>query len=382
MSRTMTEPRTRVDYLQRVRALAPVFASAVETEEERRELAPAVVAAMHEAGLFRMLLPRWLDGGELDILSYLRVVEEVAKHDASAAWCINQGTGCSMVSGYLNQTAAREIFGPPNGVVAWGPHPGARARAVDGGYVVNYSGQFASGSRHATWLGAHCLIDEADGTPRRNARGQAELRTLLFPKSQADVKDVWHVIGLRGTGSDSFVLRDLFVPASHTVLRDLESEQIDPSPVYRFPSNMVYSSGFACVALGIARTVLDAFLDIAQDKSPRGLNRTLREGAVVQTEVAVCEGEAARGARLSAQHGRRDRGGAEGADAPNARPADRHAAGGHLHDPPSQGRRRHDLRRRRRHRGIREQPVRAPLPRHPYRLPAGPGPQGAFRGCR
>ncbi|WP_028933492.1 acyl-CoA dehydrogenase family protein [Pseudonocardia spinosispora] len=297
MSHTATESQSPEHYLPRVQTLAPVLTAAAGEEEDRRELPRGVVAALREAGLFHMLLPRRLGGGELGILSYLRVVEEIAKHDASAAWCINQSAGCSMVSGYLDHAVARDIFGKPDGVLAWGPDPGGHARAVEGGYIVNYSGQYASGSRHATWLGAHCLVDEPDGTPRRNARGEIERRTVLYPKSQAEMKDVWHVMGLRGTGSDSFVLRDLFVPAAYTCLRDVESEQLDSSPIYRLPGGMVFSSGFACVALGIARTVVDSFLDLAQNKTRIGIDHALRDDSVVQSEVAQCEGRL-RAARL------------------------------------------------------------------------------------
>jgi alkylation response protein AidB-like acyl-CoA dehydrogenase len=154
---------------------------------------------------------------------------------------------------------------------------------------VQYAGAFASGSRHAQWLGAHCPVFERDGTPRRNARGAQELRTMIYPKSQAEVLDVWRTIGLRGTGSDSFVLRDLHVPEAYTVLREDPASRRDPAPLYRMTANMIYASGFASVALGIARTVMDTFLDIAQDKTPRGMGRTLRDSALVQAEVALCE---------------------------------------------------------------------------------------------
>ena len=280
---------TAEDYIERVRALAPLFAAARNYEEDARELDPTLVAGMHAAGLFRMLLPHWLNGGALDTLSYPRVVEEIARFDASAAWCVNQGSGCSMAAGYLDRETAREIFRDPDGVLAWGPSPGAKAIATDGGYIVNYSGAFASGSRHATWLGAHCLVQEADGSPRLNASKRPELRAMLFPKSQADVKDVWHVVGLRGTGSDSFVVKDLFVPARHSFLRDDEATRLDPSPHYRYTSTMVYSSGFAHVALGIARAVIDEFVALATHKTPRDSRNTLRESPLVQADFGQAE---------------------------------------------------------------------------------------------
>jgi alkylation response protein AidB-like acyl-CoA dehydrogenase len=287
---TVQQPSpTGADYLQRARALAPTFAASQAHEENARELDPRLVAEMHKAGLFRMLLPHWLNGGALDPLSYTRVVEEIAKFDSSAAWCLNQGSGCSMAAGYLEEPVAREIFGPPDGVLAWGPSPGAKAVATAGGYIVNCSGSFASGSRHATWLGALCLVHEADGSPRLKANGKTQMMALLYPKSKADVKDVWHVMGLRGTGSDSFVVKDLFVPEKYAYIRDDAATRMDPSPHYRYASTMVYSSGFAHVALGIARGFMDAFMALAAHKTPREARSTLKDNPMVQSEVAQCE---------------------------------------------------------------------------------------------
>ena len=110
-----------VDYIQRVRALAPAFIEAQAHQEAVGELDPRLVAEMHAAGLFRMLLPAWLNGGTLDPLTYTSVVEEIARHDASAAWCVNQGSGCSMVASNLDPAIARRVFGKPTDVLAWGP---------------------------------------------------------------------------------------------------------------------------------------------------------------------------------------------------------------------------------------------------------------------
>jgi alkylation response protein AidB-like acyl-CoA dehydrogenase len=161
---------------------------------------------------------------------------------------------------------------------------------AEGGYVVNYNGSFASGSRHATWLGAHCLIEEANGEVRRKANGRPLIKALLFPRASADVKDVWHVIGLRGTGSDSFVVKDLFVDERHAFIRDDETTRIDASPHYRYASTTIYSSGFGHVALGIARGFMDAFTAFAAHKTPREARSTLKDNPAVQSEVA--QGEA------------------------------------------------------------------------------------------
>lgn len=288
MERRTTERAHGADYLHGVRALAPVLTASRFHEKDARELEPGLVATMHAHGLFRMLLPTWLGGGALDPLTYTSVIEEIASFDASAAWCVNQGSGCSMAAGYLAAEAAGCVFGGSEDVVAWGPSPGARATVVDGGYIVNYDGLFASGSRHATWLGAMCPVHRPDGTRRLASDGKPEMKWLLFPKHQAVMKDVWHVLGLRGTGSDSYTVRDLFVGNDYALRLDDEASRIDPSPHYRFSSAMIYASGFAHVALGIAKGFMADFVELASGKVPTQGRRLLRDCSIAQSEVAVC----------------------------------------------------------------------------------------------
>jgi alkylation response protein AidB-like acyl-CoA dehydrogenase len=277
-------------YLARVRALAPLIEGAAEEGEARRRLPERVVDALHEAGLYRLLLPRSLGGGEVDPLSFARVIEAVARHDASTAWCLCQAGGCSMSAAYLPPGTAWEIFGrDPRAVLAWGPGPGARAVAVDGGYRLTGRWSFASGIRQASWLGGHAPIHEPDGRPRRRADGRPEARTFLFPSAEARIEDVWQVSGLRATASDSFAVDGLFVPRERAILRDEPTERRHPGPLYCFPLGSLYASGFAGVALGLARSMLGAFVALARDKVARGMRRPLRESAVVQAEVAQAE---------------------------------------------------------------------------------------------
>ena len=277
------------DYLERARALAPKVAAAADEIERTRRLPEPLLEALVDAGLFRMLLPRSLGGGELAPASYAAVIEEVARTDASTAWVLGQTSGCSMSAAYLDPTVARRIFGDRRAILAWGPGPDARAVAVPGGWRISGTWTFASGGRHATWLGGYCPIVEPDGTPRRSPDGSAEGRTMLFPASEATWHDVWDVIGLRGTGSDSYSVSDLFVPADHSLARDEAAERREPGPLYLFTANNLFASAFASVALGIARAFIDGFVDLARGKVPRGATRPIRDNAVVQAEVARAE---------------------------------------------------------------------------------------------
>ena len=123
------------DWVLRARELAPELAAAADEIERRRELPEPVVTALVERGFFRLLLPRSLGGAELLPARFVPVIEEIAKADASTAWCLNQASGCAMTAAYLEPEAACEIFGGPRGILAWGPGPGT-ARVVEDGYLV------------------------------------------------------------------------------------------------------------------------------------------------------------------------------------------------------------------------------------------------------
>ena len=291
MGLTMAEI-SPADYSRRARELAPGLVAAADQIEHGRELPEAVVDALVERGLFRLLLPRSLGGAELLPADFVPIIEEIAKADASTAWCLNQASGCSMTAAYLERDAACEIFGGPRGILAWGPGPGT-ARIVDGGYRVSASWSFASGSHNASWLGCHVPIVEADGTPCLHAGGSPVVRTMLFPKSSAKMTDIWHVIGLKGTGSDRFSVEDLFVPEQHSATRDDDTRR-EKGLLYRFSSLQLYAAGFAGVAMGIARGMLDAFVELARDKVPFRSGGALRDNHLIQSQVAQAE------ARLSA----------------------------------------------------------------------------------
>jgi indole-3-acetate monooxygenase len=296
---------TAADLVGRARALAPRIAAAADEIEARRELTPAVVDALHDAGLFRMLIPRSLGGHELMPLIYVQAIEELAKADASTAWCVAQISGACTVAASLDHGVAREIFADdPRALLAVGPpHASGKAVAAPGGYRVSGNWQYASGSRHATWMAAHCPVFEPDGTPRLDANGMPVDRTLIFPKSSVTMTDVWHVIGLKGTGSDSYSVTDLFVPEqrSMTAFGRNPAEKRERGPLYQFTTFQLHGASFAAIAIGIARTSLDAFVDLAKAKTPYGLKYLLRDNAVIQSQIGVAQSQLA-AARVFLHH--------------------------------------------------------------------------------
>lgn len=278
-------------YLERADIAAQAITEASAKIEAERELPAQVLDAMHQQRLFRLTLPGWLDGDELDPAGLAQVTMRIAAADASAGWCLGQAFGCAMSAAYLDEQVAREVFGPEDSVLAWGAGEQGKAVAVDGGFQVSGRWRFASGGKHATWLGGHCKVFEADGSERRNKAGKHVDRTVLIRRDVAAIADDWYVIGLRGTRSEGYAIEDVFVDNAHTFRRDDASERRCEAPLYVFSTTHVYASAFSGVALGIARGALNDLRRLAAHKTARDARSSLRDSPVFQTELAELEAQ-------------------------------------------------------------------------------------------
>jgi alkylation response protein AidB-like acyl-CoA dehydrogenase len=276
--------------IARAEAVRGAVGAASGEIETTRRLPPALLDKLHEAGLFRLLLPRSSNGIETDPVTFFHVIETIARADASTAWCLSQAGGCAMSAAYLDLPVAHAIFGDdPRAVLAWGPGPKVKAVECEGGYKVTGVWAFASGGRHATWLGAHCPIFAADGSPKFEANGLPQERTMLVRTQDVQWTDIWNTVGLRGTASDQFALDDFFVRSDYSITREFDQECRESGPLYRMGSGTCYQVGFAGVACGIARSALDHFADVARNKVARGQKSQLRDNAVVQSGLAQAE---------------------------------------------------------------------------------------------
>jgi alkylation response protein AidB-like acyl-CoA dehydrogenase len=280
----INESEVSAPLLHAVRKLAPKIEAAAEEIERQRRLPQHLVDALVDAGLFRMIVPRSLGGGEATMAEYTEALEEVAKSDASTAWCLGQNTGVTWIAAHMALEATREIF-TQDARFAWG-QGSSRITRTKGGYLVTGEWRFASGIRHATWLGAHnSPLVHQDGTPELDGSGRPIRHTLMFPAQQAEIIDVWQVSGLRGTASDTYRVTDLFIAERFLVL----DEPQQPGPLYILGTTNVFQAGFASVALGIARAMLDAIVDMSITKTPRGMSGPLRDQSFFQSQLGQAE---------------------------------------------------------------------------------------------
>jgi indole-3-acetate monooxygenase len=275
--------------LEAARKLVPMVRSCADQIEVDRELPRPLFEALADAGLFKLGIPRAVGGAEIDLPTYVQVLEELGKADASTAWVINQCAVFATYAARMPREIARLIWiDTPHSVVANTPVATARAIVVPGGYRVTGRQGFSSGCRHAAWLAARALILE--NGQQRLENGQPEERYLFVPVAEAELLDTWHVRGMRGTGTHDFAVNNVFVPEERTVLQ-AGAALMETGPLYQFPRRLLFASGDAAVALGAARSCLDRFFELAGAKTPRSMKETLRDQPVVQATVGRSEAQ-------------------------------------------------------------------------------------------
>jgi len=112
---------------------------------------------------------------------------------------------------------------------------------------------------------------------------------MMFRREFARIDDVWQVVGLRGTGSDTYSLDNHFVDDAHSVTRESPAERREAGLLYRFQAMQLYASGFACVGLGTARAAVDAFIALAKGKSQAWSSDRLRDNHAVQRIIGYAD---------------------------------------------------------------------------------------------
>jgi alkylation response protein AidB-like acyl-CoA dehydrogenase len=281
------ESATATQVLDAARALAPLIRANADEAERERRLPEALLQELKDAGLFRMWLPKVIGGDELDPLSTMRVIEEVARADGSTGWCVMVAAQCAWGLPSLDQDTVAGVFNRDD-IFASSISPGT-AVAVDGGYRATGRWTFASGCRHATWIWGTCRIVEGEQV-RQLPDGTPETRNLFFRAADCQILDTWHTTGLRGTGSHDFAVTDVFVPSALAT----PGRFSDPLTMRQRWGGPLYRAFFVwpmrgAQALGIARHAIDELIELAATKKPFGANEVLRNLPRAQDAVARAE---------------------------------------------------------------------------------------------
>jgi 3-hydroxy-9,10-secoandrosta-1,3,5(10)-triene-9,17-dione monooxygenase len=258
---------TREEVLARARALHEVVRDEAESTEAGGGYSSDLHRRFVEAGFFRIVQPRRLGGYQFSLETYLRVIMEIARADMGTAWNLSLGTAHTLqVCAYLSEPAQVELFAPDGHFSA--PHraaPVGRATPVDGGYAVNGRWEYSSGVTHAT----HVILGAMSPDP---AGGPDRVLAPIIPIESVTVLDDWggqRSLGLRGSGSNTVVVEDVFVPEPHAPVYDWPYAEIPPEgtvgyrmhrdPIYLGRTLTIYYGEIAALVTGAARSSLEEF---------------------------------------------------------------------------------------------------------------------------
>ncbi len=269
--------------LHAVERIRPIIQTHAASAETNRQLARAVYDAMYEAGLFAMLAPKAHGGLELHPVEAMQVWESIARTDSAAAWNLVMNQAVAAYAAWLPAEGAQEIFKDGPTTVAGALNPPAAAIRVDGGWRITGQCPFGSGCHHAKWLAMPAMA-MADGQPKVDPRtGRPTSFGVFFPRSEARILDTWHTLGMRGTGSTDYAVRDLFVP--DRFVAPVEPLQ-HPAPGFEGPLFRMWPwsaiLGEATVSVGVAAAAVDAAVQLCKTKTPAYNAVPLREQQLAQ----------------------------------------------------------------------------------------------------
>jgi alkylation response protein AidB-like acyl-CoA dehydrogenase len=281
----MSNAASGADLLSAAQGLRARIMSQRDAIEASRRLPEELARELARGAFFRIFLPAAYGGLDLTPMDGIAVFEELAKADASVAWCVWNGN-THWTAAQLSPEAAHAIHDDPDVITANSTRPSGQAHVADSGYRLTGRWSLVSGCELARWMVLWSVIHEG-GKPRTTPSGRPEIRFMLLPASQCEIIDTWTVGGLRGTGSHDVAVHDVFVPIAYA--SGFFDSYVLPEPRYRIPAFCRVVPGLGAMALGIACTAIETLKEIAGAKTPVRTTQMLSDTPDVQVRVSQAE---------------------------------------------------------------------------------------------
>jgi 3-hydroxy-9,10-secoandrosta-1,3,5(10)-triene-9,17-dione monooxygenase len=250
-----------------VRELLPGLRDRAQETEDRRALSAETVKSLTETDFFRLLQPARYGGYEADPMTFLTAVRLIAGACGSTGWVASVIGVHNWQLALFPDQAQEDVWGTDSGTRMSSSYaPTGKVEAVDGGYRLRGRWSFSSGCDHATWVLLGGIVPGGeDGAP-------ADFRTFLLPLGDYAIEDVWHTVGLRGTGSNDIVVADAFVPEyrslsfNDTAKCVCPGQRSNPAPLYRIPFGSLFSYAITTPIIGMATGAYDAHVTYLHDR--------------------------------------------------------------------------------------------------------------------
>ena len=274
--------------LRRAHTLVPKLRELAPASEAARQLTPEVLALLHESGMLRILQPKRWGGMELDFVSVFDIPEVVGRGDSSVAWNVGNLSIHHWMLALFDPKAQEEVWGEnPDAIIASGiAYPQGRGRKVDGGIVLSGYWNFSSGVDPSTWNQLACIVRDGDKV--------IDHRMCMVPRKDFTIIDDWDTLGMRGTGSKSVKVDEVFIPDYRSLSMytarggsDYPGAAVNPNPLYRIPLGGLGSSCLAGSVIGNAQAALDLTIASVKERSTNYTGVRMRDFQTVQLRVGV-----------------------------------------------------------------------------------------------
>src|SRR5437667_5546667 len=273
--------------MRRARELASVVRERAAGAEAARQMQKETLDDLHRTGLLRFHQPKRWGGMELPFVAIFDIPCEVARGCASTAWNIGNLAIHHWLLALYDPRAQEEVWGAnPDALIASGiAYPQGRGRRVDGGFVVSGFWNFSSGVDHCEWNMLAVTVRDGDRV--------VDHRMCLVPRSDYEIVDDWHVLGMRATGSKSVRAVDIFVPEHRALCMylarggsEFPGARVNPNPLYRVPLSALGSHCLAAAGVGNAQAALELTLEAIRERSTSYTAMRMRDFQAVQLRVA------------------------------------------------------------------------------------------------
>ena len=270
---TENERKHRAELVQRATDLIPLLRKNAARADQDRRLPEENIKAIQDAGLFKMLQPKRFGGLETDFRTKLEVIRELGRGCGSTSWTANLLTDGAWLVGMWNEQAQNDVWGSsPDAKIAGVVPPGGTGTPVDGGYRVTGRWAYCSGCLHADWILLGIPPHDTDGTV-------TDPGLVLIPAAELTIEDTWFAAGMRGTGSNTVIATDVFVPAHRFIsLTKMMSGQTDNPHKDEIPFRAAFLPTavltLAAPQLGLAKAALDL---VTEKAATRGISYTYYE---------------------------------------------------------------------------------------------------------
>jgi 3-hydroxy-9,10-secoandrosta-1,3,5(10)-triene-9,17-dione monooxygenase len=274
--------------VSRARALAPALRERAQRSESDRAMTPETVRDLHESGIIRALQPRRWGGMELDYLAYVDLPLEIARGCASTSWNLANLMMHHWLLASYEERAQEEVWGDnPDALIAAAiAYPQGRGRKVDGGFLIEGRWNFSSSVDVADWNMLAVTV--------RDGESIVDHRMCVVPKSQYEIVDDWHVLGMRATASMTVAAKDVFVPEHRALCmydvrggNDFPGARLTSNPLYRIPLSAMGAHGIGGTAVGNAQAALERTIALVMERSTSYTGQRMRDFQLVQLRVSA-----------------------------------------------------------------------------------------------